>query len=485
MKICLFYSIFIFYSLFLGIFSSSVLASTCENDAFSEKPIPVNKWIAMKEKLIEAKADPNETHIPDIANQIPGHLEHISKLIESLPNKSERQRAKRTLTTLEQEASKKVSEGNVTYRWWIEFNFALLQLLNPPNVPIYTLGNKNKIMESFPDTILLPVTYTREEIGGITAINKLHDNRIFPFRLPSNTHLHEANELAGMSRELRNLAFSSRRTTHIDFFDLRFPKDLTTPVPSDSTLPSAFRPHEIAHDTAIRPPSSAEIAARAQTIKTITQKIESLEEQRRYKVEFILFILTHEIQVMYDFHTNADIPKLIRENSDTIAAIYAQQFRKTSADDPAAKKEAEEAMNDFIEITSQVQSDSSSLSTFKHHPISHDDPKREQYSNTGYTITDMVRLVEGLTPKQKQQVETILFIITHEKLLNLKDGENIPQFLRRNSSTITEAYAQLRNTSIDDPAIKKETEEAINDFIEIISDQQLLSQIKLLPAQDQ
>lgn len=351
---------------FLGPFSFSVSATNCEN-ALSGEPTVANKWIAMKKKLIEEKADPNETHIPDFANQIPGHLEHISKLIESLPNKSERQRAKRTLTTLEQEASKKVSEGNVTYRWWIEFNFALLQLLNPPNVPSYTLGNTNKIIESFPNALFLPVTYTREEIGEITAINKLHDNRIFPFRLPNNTRLHEVNELAGMSRELRNLD-PNPRATHIDFFDARFPKELTIPVPPDPSSPFAFRLHDIAHrdfvakeQGPIRTRTQEEQEAtrvQAQIIEQITQRAQNIpDRKKRESIELIFFILMYNLKLYTrDFRTNADIIQYAKENSETIVHIYMEQIRQNLAiSRPATREEAEKAINDFIEIASQVE----------------------------------------------------------------------------------------------------------------------------------
>ena len=85
------------------------------------------EWLAVRELFIKLRINPRVTHINYFADKIPEHIQYIREGITHLPYKLERQRA---LEHLEKEAEKAIDKGKVTYKWWIEFNYALSKVLS-------------------------------------------------------------------------------------------------------------------------------------------------------------------------------------------------------------------------------------------------------------------------------------------------------------------------------------------------------------------
>ena len=270
----------------------------------------VNEWIALKEQFIRLKANPHITYIDYFADQIPALIEYVKRGIASLPYARERQKA---LEYLEKEANTTIDKQQVTYEWWIKFNYILSKIFSPSYQEI--LNDKiptddatiliDSLISLFPGKILIPTT---KGGIGIIAFNRTH---------PLNIHA-----LGLIKKE---------KTTH-----------------SRLISPEGFFLHDIGHANKSDHFSSP---LNQKFHSLFIERIQALSIEKRQNVEIIYFVLTHELNVDFIAHP-LHITQL-----DPIIDIYYRDF-KDSIDLPVnyrqVRTQVEQASNDFKEIFSQI-----------------------------------------------------------------------------------------------------------------------------------
>ena len=135
--------------------------------AFSRGAEETEETILLKEIFIEEKANPYKTHIKYYARKVRLHIEHIRKGIQPGDRK-----AMEALESLEKQAEEAIQEKRVTYKWWVEFNHKLVQLISA-KVPLdsslkFYSSRVEALISSFPAQILAPTIIGE---AGIMAIN--------------------------------------------------------------------------------------------------------------------------------------------------------------------------------------------------------------------------------------------------------------------------------------------------------------------------
>ena len=136
----------------------------------------VNEWIAVRQQLVRAKADPHLTHVDYFAKKM---REQISYIEERVITPSE----VRNLNRLKQYAEELINKKQVTYYRWLKFSLSLSKILSIDNLDYYLESLfyiNHKIVKSFPHDMAIP-TITGEM--GIIAINKGSVQGIYPLGL--------------------------------------------------------------------------------------------------------------------------------------------------------------------------------------------------------------------------------------------------------------------------------------------------------------
>ena len=145
----------------------------------------MNEWVAVRRQLQELKANPYKTHIKYFEDQVPDHIAHIRKGLKdnyspsSISSGSKLEDQLRRLEILEEEAKKAILDEKVTYKWWLEFNERLSQLMSGEGAVLSKAGVfriRNQIKQ-FPLKIIIPTT---EAELGIMTFNKAGIEGIYP-----------------------------------------------------------------------------------------------------------------------------------------------------------------------------------------------------------------------------------------------------------------------------------------------------------------
>lgn len=343
-----FYLFFIFYIL-LGIFCSSATGLPCDDGFIEENALPgemrtrissrelilpkkpqkeeslsqkgyspfwtrglneVNEWLAVKEQLTQLKANPRITHIDYFAGKIPEHLEYIKRSLTSLPKASKRQLA---LEGLERKAQEAITKKQVTYEWWIKFNYILSKILSPSYRELLdgkiSEDEASMLMDSlinlFPRRILMP---TIRGGLGIMTFNRTHPLNIHPMGL-----------------------IRTDRTTH------------NRPV-----SPEGFFLHDMGHANRTDHFNSP---VHKKFHSLFIERIEGLPIEKRQNVELIYFVLIHELYVDFIAH-----PSHITQLDPTINIYYRDfsDFINLPDSYRQVRQQVRQAIHDFKEIFSQI-----------------------------------------------------------------------------------------------------------------------------------
>ena len=274
----------------------------------------VNEWLAIKEQFIKLRVNPRITHIDYFADKIPDHIEHIRRGI-TFQSQFQSGRLK-ALEHLKKKAEKAINEKSVTYKWWIEFNYALSIVLSPIYYKIldpeaFSHEKMNTLINLFPENILIPTT--KGELGIIT-VNKVYSQGIYPVGLVK------------VDRKIHNSTLS----------------------------PQGFFLHDIGH---VRRHNNVLHSSEAHRRfhNFLMKRIQHLPAERRKSIELIYFILTHELNNNF-IHNPLYI---LQTNLDSIADTYYKDFRNfINIPDHYRKqiiRQVEEDMNNFMEIFFQIK----------------------------------------------------------------------------------------------------------------------------------
>ena len=133
-----------------------------------------NRMISLAQKLRNSQVDPQRTHIPEFAEEIPKHIEFIREGIQKPVFKKKRGKL-RILSYLEKEALDKKENKQVTYEWWLYWNQRLTHILDF-KMNTMSLREDEFGINFFPKYILIP---TIKELG-VTAINRSFSEGVFP-----------------------------------------------------------------------------------------------------------------------------------------------------------------------------------------------------------------------------------------------------------------------------------------------------------------
>ena len=220
----------------------------------------VNEWASLRRQLQELRANPYRTHIEYFAHQVPYHIAHIRKgLVDyySASNKLYSLSSQlRGLRQLEKEAKRTVSNKGVTYKWWLEFNFRLANVMSGGGSyinAIPSLIKKNMLYISyFPLQIILP---TIEDIG-IMTFNRAEIEGLYPASLINN----------------RTAKVAGYEPTPLGFFIHDFDH-------------AGFRGNQVHLEYSV---------GHFLFHKRLMDSIENLPFERREKAEAIYFTVTHE-----------------------------------------------------------------------------------------------------------------------------------------------------------------------------------------------
>ena len=148
----------------------------------------VNEWAIVRKQLQKLRANPYTTHIEYFADQIPAHIAHIRKGLEDNYSPKEESQGNRSdqlqkLKDLEEEAKQAVADEKVTYKWWLEFNNKLAEVISGMHDP-QTVREVQAIIEAtlsyFPLKAVIPTI--KEEIGIIT-FNRASLEGVYPASL--------------------------------------------------------------------------------------------------------------------------------------------------------------------------------------------------------------------------------------------------------------------------------------------------------------
>ena len=136
----------------------------------------LNEWVEVRRQLQSLRANPYTTHIPYFADQIEAHLAFAKKEFSTMS-----EQRKTLLTNLKEKAKTAISNKEVTYEWWLNFNFELSIVLTNRTLN-YQEQLIAKIIPHFPLRMAVPTT--QGEMGIIT-LNLAQSEGIYPLGLIS------------------------------------------------------------------------------------------------------------------------------------------------------------------------------------------------------------------------------------------------------------------------------------------------------------
>ena len=226
--------------------------------SYTEGLDQMNEWAAVRRRLQELKANPLTTHIEYFADQIPDHIAHIRKGLDSLADESRNSQLK-ALKKLEEEAQEAIRDEEVTYEWWLRFNTELTDVMAGKGLEknsyfsvIY--HSRADPLSFFPLKLIVP-TIKGEDIG-IMAFNRAASEGVYPVGVINKN----------------TAVVDQRKLDPIDFLE----HDLDH---SSTTGNQSFRGYSAGHRL---------------FHKRLLKNIENLPPEERKKAEAIYFIMTHE-----------------------------------------------------------------------------------------------------------------------------------------------------------------------------------------------
>ena len=280
----------------------------------------INEWGFVRRELQRLKANPYKTHIEYFAAQIPYHIAHIREGLEknySPENKTYVSKLDQLqkLNNLEEEAKKTISDEKVTYKWWLEFNRDLAEIMSGVRDPELIESSKELIevtISYFPLKVVLPAT---EADLGIIAFNRAGAEGVYPASLINRQDVKADEEI-------------------MDSFNYWF-HDLAHALVDGSQIYREYSAgHRLFH-------------------KKLLHNIEQLSIEKRKKAEVIYFLMTHENEgkiISYANWTLQEMRETIRKMiQEDIAGLF-----KFSEDPSEKEKKIEDLVDTFMEVYNQT-----------------------------------------------------------------------------------------------------------------------------------
>ena len=250
----------------------------------------ISEWFALRKQLQKLRANPYITHIEYFADQIPYHIAHIRKGLEdNYSSKEESQSSKRDqlrkLDALEEEARIAVLESKVTYKWWVEFNEKLSNLMTGTEAIVERDREIIKyIIPQFPLQMLVP---TIADIGVMT-FNRAGTEGIYPVELINKETIYADGVIydpySFFRHDILHASFSGNQI-HLDSFG-----------------------HLLFH-------------------KRLLDNIESLSVEKRKKAEAVYFVMTHEYINQNIGQSDRTLQQIRKEVSKAIDNNIARLFK--------------------------------------------------------------------------------------------------------------------------------------------------------------
>ena len=297
--------------------------------SYTEGLDQMNEWAAVRRRIQELKANPRTTHIEYFADQIPNHIAHIRKGLDSLADESKNSQLK-TLKKLEEEAQEAIRDEEVTYEWWLKFNTKLTDVMAGKGLEensYFSMISKSQEdpLSFFPLTLIVP-TIKGEDIG-IMAFNRAASEGVYPVGVIN-----------------KNTAVADQRKLDpIDFLE----HDLGH---SSTTGNQSFRGYSAGHRL---------------FHKRLLKNIENLPPEERKKAEAIYFIMAHETG---GFNLSSPIGNMYQNTSqdyrdqkkmrDYVAKRIRSNFAgilKLPKDSAEEKKKVEALADSFMEVYNRAQ----------------------------------------------------------------------------------------------------------------------------------
>ena len=297
--------------------------------SYTEGLDQMNEWAAVRRRIQELKANPRTTHIEYFADQIPNHIAHIRKGLDSLADESKNSQLK-TLKKLEEEAQEAIRDEEVTYEWWLKFNTKLTDVMAGKGLEensYFSMISKSQKdpLSFFPLTLIVP-TIKGEDIG-IMAFNRAASEGVYPVGVIN-----------------KNTAVADQRKLDpIDFLE----HDLGH---SSTTGNQSFRGYSAGHRL---------------FHKRLLKNIENLPPEERKKAEAIYFIMAHETG---GFNLSSPIGNMYQNTSqdyrdqkkmrDYVAKRIRSNFAgilKLPKDSAEKKKKVEALADSFMEVYNRAQ----------------------------------------------------------------------------------------------------------------------------------
>ena len=268
----------------------------------------VNEWIALKKSLTKSPAHPYKTHIDYFARQVHRHIEHVAKGI-----RPENTRALKELERLREHAQEVIEQENVTYYWWLNFNYNLSRIFKKKERR-YEI---ERFVNRFPVDILIPTVLG--EIG-VSALRKAIFQGVHPIGLVNK------------KKKADGVTFS----------------------------PQGFFEHDLAHILSIielnRYPFNM---VNRRFYRVMVEILDDLPLEDRRKVELAYFFLTHENTRAFQF-ANAD-PQKVKEwiqdelNKQIKRGFNFQGLIKLSRDPSEKDHQIQEIVNAFVDVFTQIR----------------------------------------------------------------------------------------------------------------------------------
>ena len=166
----------------------SQLAKQGYNLSYTRGIDRLNEWIFVRRRLQELKANPYVTHVEYFVEQIPAHIAYIRKGLEDNYSSKKKSYGSRSdqlqkLKDLEEEAEQAVVDKKITYKWWLEFNIKLAEIMSGVHESYNYLIMKRRVLEVltyFPLKMIVP---TIKADVGIMTFNRAGIEGIYPVGL--------------------------------------------------------------------------------------------------------------------------------------------------------------------------------------------------------------------------------------------------------------------------------------------------------------
>ena len=280
----------------------------------------IKEWIVVRERLQQLKANSYITHIEYFANQVPHHIAHIREGLEkNYSPKDETYGTKskqlQKLNNLEKRARKVILDEKVTYKWWLEFNRELSEIMS--GIHDVKLFETSQIVMAitlsyFPFKVVFP---TIEANIGIMTFNRAGIEGVYPGGLINH----------------RNMKADRETLTAFDFLLHDFDHALM-----DETR--MYREHPAGHHL---------------FHKRLLHNIESLPLEKRKKAEAVYFLMTHENEEKNISYSDMTLPDVREAIEKTIRENEAEVF-KFSDDLLRKEKKVRDLTDTFMEIYNQT-----------------------------------------------------------------------------------------------------------------------------------